>query len=277
MRGELDPVTRSKIEAFAARRRRLIVVRGVCAVFAVLLALMTALALLDFFVLMADGVRWTLSALAYLAAAGAAWWTCGRLLWRSPDARELARLLESARPDLREDLLSAVELGDPSAAGAWDSEEFREKLQSDVAGRVRDVEVASILPVQRIRRWILAAGAVVAAGFLLLLVPGLRFDHLLNRALRPLANLERISRVKVAILEPSPPERTVPQGDVVAVRIELSGPEAKSAVLETFPEGGKPERVEMAPAGGRRFESGIVVGRGTVAWRVRAEIGRAHV
>ncbi len=270
MRGALDPVTRQKIEAFARRRRALILVRGVCAVFTILLALMSALALLDYFVLMSDGVRWALSLSAYGAAFAAGWATCARMVWRPADPREMARLIEQVRPELREDLLSAVEVGTDEARPQWESEAFREALQEGVAGRIRGIDVAGVLSLSRIRRWLLATGAMAGACAALFLVPGLRFDHLLHRALRPMANLERISRVQVSILEPRPPEREVPQSDVVLVRVETAGPETRRVVLETFADGKKPERAEMAPAGGRRFESSIAVGREAVAYRILA-------
>jgi hypothetical protein len=104
----------------------------------------------------------------------------------------------------------------------------------------------------------------------LLLVPGFRYEHRLLRALLPLANLERLSRVGVAILEPRPPERSVPQGDLVGVRVELSGPETRQAILEIFPGEGRPERTEMRPLGDRRFEAAVPVGRAPVSYRVRA-------
>ncbi len=270
MRGTLDPVTLAKIGAFARRRRSLILARGLCAVVAVLLAAMTAVALLDWQVLLADEVRWALSGAAYALALAAAWVTSMRLLLRSPDAKTLARFIEQVRPELREDLISAVELGDPRGKERWDSEEFREILQRSVADRIRGVEVEALLSWRRIARWAWAAGAVTGLCALLVLLPGLRFGHLLHRALRPLANLERISRVRVTILQPDPPEGVVPQGDVVAVRVETAGPEPKAVFLETFPAGKKPERVEMRPLGGRRYESAVAVAREPVAYRIRA-------
>ena len=154
MRGTLDPLTQEKIDAFARRRRRLILVRGICAVVSILLATMTILAIVDRFFYMPDEARYALSGLAYAAAFLGAWFTCARLVWRSLDPRELARLIEGARPDLREDLLSAVELGDPSGREQWDSEEFREILQSSVARRMRDVQVSELLSFHRISAWV---------------------------------------------------------------------------------------------------------------------------
>jgi hypothetical protein len=270
MRGLLDPLTQGKIDAFARRRRRLILIRGICAVLTILLATMSLLAIIDYLFLLPDEARYALSALGYGVAILGAWWTCARLVWRSLDPRELARLIEGVRPELREDLISAVELGDPHGQEQWDSEEFRELLQQNVARRMQGVNVADLLSFQKISAWVWASGGVLTLVFAMLLIPGLRYDHLLLRSLLPMANLERISRVKIAILEPNPPERPVPQGDVVTVRVEIAGPETKRVYLESFPLGKKSERVEMALAGKRQYESTIAVGREPVQYRVRA-------
>jgi hypothetical protein len=270
MRGTLDPLTQAKIDAFARRRRGIILVRGICAVLAILLTTMSLLAVIDYLFLLPDEARYALSALGYGVAILGAWWTCARLVWRSLDARELARLIEHVRPDLREDLISAVELGDPHGQERWDSEEFRELLQQNVAKRIQGVEVADLLSFHKISAWLWSAGTVVAIVFAMMLIPGMRYEHWLLRSLLPNANLERISRVKISILEPNPPERSVPQGDVVTVRVETAGPETKRVYLETFPTGKKSERVEMVLGSGRQFESAIAVGREPVQFRVRA-------
>lgn len=266
----LDPAILEKIETLARRRRRLLWVRGACAAGAVLAAAMTAVALVDWLALLPDEARVALSAAAYAAALGAGWFTAGRFLRSRPDARLLARFIEQARPELREDLLSAVELGDSRAARAGGAPAFFEALQRSVAGRLREVEAAAVLPFRRIAPWAWAAAGAFGIVGALLLVPGFRYEHRLLRSLLPLANLERLSRVAVLILEPRPPERGVPQGDPVTVRVELSGPETRGALLEIFPEGGRAERVEMRPLGDRRFEASVSVGRVPVAYRVQA-------
>src|SRR5436190_222992 len=270
MRGTLDPLTQAKIDAFARRRRRLILVRGICAVVTILLATMTLLAIVDRFFYMPDEARYAMSGVGYLLAFAGAWYTCARLVWRSLDPRELARLIEGVRPDLREDLISAVELGDPSGREQWDSEEFREILQTSVARRMQEVRVSELLSFQRISAWVWVSAGVTAFVIALLAVPGLRYDRLLLRALNPLANIERVSRVKIKILEPNPAEKSVPQGDIVTVRVETEGPETKHVILESFPLGKKSEKVEMVAVSGRVFESSLAVGRDPMQYRIRA-------
>jgi hypothetical protein len=263
----LDPLVESKIAAFARRRRRLILVRALCAVFTIFLVTMSILAVIDYLFLMPDAVRYLLSGLGYGAALLGGWWSCARLAWRSLDPRDLARLIEQVRPELREDLIAAVELGGKEQG---DSEEFCEILQQSVARRMREVELREILSFRKISAWLWAACGVGALVTALVLAPGLRYDRLLLRALLPIANLGRVSPIKIAILDPRPPDRMVPQGDVAAVRVEISGPEARQAWLEIFPQGKKSERVKMVPGNGRQFESSIAVGHEPVEFRIRA-------
>ena len=121
----LDPVILQKLQAFARRRRSLIILRGVFAAVAMLVGTMILVAGMDFlFPLMADWVRWTLSAVAYVAVLAIAWRLCLHQLLHAPDERQIARLVEHAEPQLREDLLSAVELG-RSQGDVFDSDQFR--------------------------------------------------------------------------------------------------------------------------------------------------------
>ena len=86
---------------------------------AMLLATMMAVALIDRFFVLEDWARWTLSIVAYAAVLITEWRACVRLLLHSPGPRELARLIEHAEPRLREDLLSAIELGETESAFDW--------------------------------------------------------------------------------------------------------------------------------------------------------------
>ena len=81
----LDPRIAAKLDAFARRRRRLIIFRGVCAAIAMLLAAMMIVAVIDWIFMLPDWVRWTLSSAAYLAVIIVAWRASGRLLLHAPD------------------------------------------------------------------------------------------------------------------------------------------------------------------------------------------------
>src|SRR5688572_22280776 len=98
MSSGLDPIIFRKLEAFSRRRRKLIILRGIFAALAMLLATMMLVALIDYLFILPDWVRWSLSGLAYVAVIVTEWRASLRLLVHSPGPRELARLIEHAEP-----------------------------------------------------------------------------------------------------------------------------------------------------------------------------------
>jgi hypothetical protein len=264
----VDPLILAKLQSFAERRRRLIILRGVCAALAMLLGTMMAVALLDRFFILPDWFRWSLSGAAYAAVIVAEWRACLRLLIAEPGARRLARLIEQTAPELREDLLSAVELGEEPEH--FDSAQFRQLVQSGVADRMSALDAEHLLPTQLVRRSLIIAGSLGAVLILALVVTKMQFGTMMLRAMLPGANLARVSSVKVTVLEPTPAEMAVPQGDAVPLLVETGGRPVSSAYLETFTKTGSRNLVQMTPSGRNRFSAQIQIAREDVQYRVRA-------
>ena len=239
MSNRLDPVILAKLQAFSQRRRRLIIYRGVLTAVATLLATMMLIAFIDWLLVLPDGVRWGMSVAAYLAILVVEWRSCLRLLVFAPDPRRLARLVEHASPNLREDLLSAVELGGESGDAVYDSEQFRALLQSSVASRMEAINMDRLLPMQLVRRSIAVVAAIALVCIVIFSLTGFQFGTLMMRALLPMANLARVSKVHVAIVEPAPAEDRIPQGDTVSLIIDISGQRTNKAMLETFTKPGR--------------------------------------
>ncbi len=267
---KLDPRILSKLHAFAQRRRKLILIRGAATAFAMLLATMLVVAAADYLFVLPDGVRYGLSAAAYLAVIIAEWRTCLRLLAHAPGPKRLARLFEHAEPKLREDLLSAVELGSEDDARIFDSPQFRELLQQDVASRMDGMEVEQLLPVNLVRRTIFAASAILIAVVVLFVVSGFQLGTLMLRALIPGVNLARVSKTKVEVLSPSPAETLVPFGDAMPLLVKIGGAPVREAWLETFTEGEGRQKVKLTAVGKDQFSGAIQVGREDLRYRVRA-------
>ena len=194
MSSGLDPVILQKLESFSRRRRKLIIWRGIFAAAAMLLASMMLVALVDYLFVLPDWVRLTLSGLAYVAVIITEWRACLRLLVHAPDPRVLARLIEHAEPKLREDLISAVELGQSSSS--FDSEQFRRLVQADVASRIEGLNMDKLLPVQLLRRTIILASVVAVACIVIFAASGFQFGTLLMRAMLPMANLAAFPRYR---------------------------------------------------------------------------------
>ena len=273
MSTHLDSVIHQKLKAFARRRRSLIILRGGLTSAAVLIAAMLLVAALDYYVpFLPDAVRWILSFTAYAASFAVAWCYCLRPLLHAPTERQMARLLEHAEPKLREDLLSAVELGS-TRGGVFDSEQFRKLLQQDVSHRMQDIEVESLLPVALIKRYIQVAAGIAAAVVALMFLSQMRLSTLLLRAFAPGANVARVSNTRIIVVEPEAGDRVVAQGDVVSLKIRLEGAVVGKASLEAVPAGEVRAISEMKPVGRNEFTATIKVGRGNVTYRVQAGDG----
>ncbi|MEQ1859819.1 MAG: DUF4175 family protein [Chthoniobacteraceae bacterium] len=269
----LDPRILSKLNAFAQRRRKLILIRGAATACGMLLATMLLVAAADYLFVLPDGVRYGLSAAAYLAVLVAEWRTCLRLLAHAPGPKRLARLIEHAEPKLREDLLSAVELGSEDESRVFDSPQFRALVQQDVAARIDTMEVDRVLPVNLVRRAIIAASAILVAVVVLFIASGFQLGTLMLRALMPGVNLARVSKTQIEVLSPSPAETLVPFGDAVPLLVKLTGVPAREAFLETFTERDGRQKVKLTAVGKDTFSGAIQVGREDMRYRVRAGDG----
>lgn len=264
-----DPIILDKLHAFGARRRRLILIRGFCEMVACLLAVMSLIALIDWLVLLPDTVRYAMSIAGYAIVLWFVYRTCVRLIMHSPDEKQLAVLLESVDERFHEDLLSAIELGQSDAD--YDSPVFRRLLQTDVAGRIKDLRVERVLPGGVVMRWAgFAIFAVAVCLGLVLFAPNLHFGQLLARAMFPMANIARVSGVQVTIVEPAPAEPTVPQAEPISIIVELEGPEVKEARIELRHPDGQRENNRMTREVGRRYATTVGVGRETLEYRIKA-------
>ncbi|MEO1527578.1 MAG: hypothetical protein AAFX06_19285, partial [Planctomycetota bacterium] len=241
---ELDPVTIKALGAFGRRRVLLLVARTIGAALLVFITLTLILATFDFLFLMNDAVRWTASLLIYILTAFTAW-RVGVVPMRSKDTLSIAQRLETAAPEFNDDVTSAVELANPELSNG--SPQFRKLLQNRVAKGLSNVEVARLLPFKLVARWVVSGGAVAAICFSLFFIPSAQFGRRFARAAFPGLEIERASRTRVTILEPSPPSRFVAERDAVGVVIEITGASADDAVLHWESSDGNRGETAMAP------------------------------
>ena len=265
----LDPTVVGKLQRFGRRRFRMLVARGICAALVTFLLCIAFVALIDWYWVLTDQVRWILSGSAYLVTAIVVWATSVRKLLQTPAREELATHVEDAEPELRQNLLSAVELATDRPDTVHDSPVFRGLLQGKVATQMAKVEVPNLLPLRLLGKWLLAAFAIVVAVVALMSLPDPRFRTLAARAILPGANIDRVSRIRVEIFEPTPTSITIARDETVAVVVGVSGGAVSEVVLETFtPEGS--QRQSMRSRTDSEFAANIHVGEDTIEYRILA-------
>ncbi|MEO2016585.1 MAG: hypothetical protein ABGZ53_19680, partial [Fuerstiella sp.] len=266
----LDPTVVSKLRRFARRRSRMIAIRGLCGATATFLICMTFVAFLDWGWVLSDNVRWALSGAAYFLTAAVAWWISGRKLVHTPGQEEIASQVEDAEPELRENLLSAVELATDNPDTVTDSPVFRGLLQGRVSQQMAKIRVGKLLPLKLIARWTVTAVVVVAVIAVSLLNGGPRFRSLAARAMLPMANIDRVSRIQVEILQPTPNSLMIAKDETVAIVIATSGGDVDEAVLETFIPGKPPQQQTMRIRTDNEFAANIHVAEDVVEYRILA-------
>lgn len=266
----LDPVVARKLKQFGRRRWRLIVARGLCAGIVTFLLCMSAVAVIDWYWLLSDNVRWGLSGTAYLAVVAVVWSTCLRRLMTSPAKEVLASYVESIEPELRENLLSAVELATDDPSAIHDSPVFRGLLQGKVAKLMSEVRVPRLLPARLVAKWMLAAIVLVAGAAFLLTLDDPRFRQLASRAIMPGANIARVSRIHVEVLQPTPHSLTLAEDETVAVVVEVTGGSVNEVTLETFTPNQGAVRQVMRGRTDIEFAANIHVANEAVEYRILA-------
>ena len=240
MNQKLDPVISRKLDDFRIRRRNLILLRGLCTAILCFFSAFILIALIDYLseARMENKLRQVLSIAGYAFVSLMVWKSCIHPLLQLPSAKKLARILEQSSPDLQEDLISAVELGmaDPSTA---DSTIFRQLVQQQASTKVSKIDIKSILPLGRLKNWLLASAGLVVLTLGLFQIPefGSDLKLLMQRAMMPGANLPPITGFQVRILAPDENVTRTPTNEplrfVALIKPKYEGLRFEEISLET--------------------------------------------
>ena len=219
----LDPSIRRQLTAFRSRWRGLLFGRGLCITLLVLMGGLLLLLAVDVGLSLNQESRFWAGGVVYGIVLVVFIIACIWRPMRLPDERGLAALMEKADPDLREDLLSAVELSNVEAGEGHDSARFRELLREDVAGRMDRVRVPDILPLGLLKRWLTFALILVGMMVAISLVPASR-NHLLRVAMPWWANIGSVASSHIVLLDPADHDNiTAPLDEKLPVLIEING------------------------------------------------------
>lgn len=266
----LDPVVAQKLRHFRRRRFLLILARGLSSGIITFLLCFALVSLADWYWLLTDQVRWGLSLGAYATVAIVVWWSCLRRMLHRPALEEVASQMEMTEPELRENLLSAVELTTDETTELHDSPVFRKLVQNKVADQMVDIRVKRLLPIKLVASWLVVAIVLVSVCSLLLTRGDIRLRHLATRAILPGANLARVSRIQVTLLRPTPHSQTIAEDDTVAVAVDISGGSVSEVILETMTPGETAVQQSMLQQSDGSYVTNLHVGVQSVEYRVLA-------
>lgn len=240
MNTELDPIITRKLDDFRLRRRNLILLRGLCSGVLSFLGTFVLIALIDYLTegRMSGDLRSGLSFIGYFLVIALLWKTCVGPLLQLPSSKKLARLLEQSSPDLREDLLSAVELG-ISNQSSTDSEIFRKLVQRQASTKASKIDIKNVLPLGTLKYWLRGTAGLIALTIALMQIPdfGSDFKLLMQRAIMPGSNLPPVSYYDVRILSPDENVTRTPSNEplrfVTLIKPKKADKTFKEITLET--------------------------------------------
>ena len=265
--------TAAALAQFRARRSSLLQRRGALICLLSALGLLLLIALLDRLWLLPDAVRPWVSLAAYAGCAFVGWRLAWQFLSLVRDNAGAARAAEAVAPELREKLLSAVELSQVEAAQVKDSPEFRAKLQDEVAQAVKGIDWKARQPMDVLVPWMKAVAAAVLVLAVLSFVPRLHLPGFLARAALPFANLPRPSSVVITVEKPVQATTLAAIGSEVDIAVRIAGEPVAQAFLEYGEPGGSTSRMELSKVASEQFETRLPVGQNDVRFRVLASDG----
>ncbi len=242
----IDPVIHDRLNRFTRRQRTWIVIRAAAVAVAFWIVSVLAVTVIDALWVIERGPR----SLLTLATYGLALALFARLtltpLRRNTPLNRAALAVEGAKPEMRDRLLSAIELANASADGSLTgSPVFVAAAQRDVAIKINPLDVRELLPLRLLRRPLTIATLLLVAAISLVLFPDLQYGNRFARAIIPGIDLDRVSRTKITIVEPSPAATVVPADELTAIRIETFGYPASHGRLQWESADGRGAVIEM--------------------------------
>lgn len=249
----LSPITEERLLQFNGRTRTQTVLRALGWIVSALVALLLIAVVVDATVYHSSTRWWLAGALIGSTLVGIIAF-CVRPFLRRPHWSSLASNMEKLCPELRNQLLSAVELARQPLVN--DSVAFRHQVQRSAAIAVGPVDVATLLPSRLIRKPLLVGFASTLAVVLLCFVPQLKMPQRLLRVLLPWANIGRITFVSIHIDSPDvygdSSKLIFPRGEMTGVVARVEGPKPRHVFLEwRLPNGSTPTALEMSLVEGR--------------------------
>ena len=197
-------------------------------------------------------------------------WAVFRTLYlalRPIPADHVAFLIEQEHPELKNALISSVQLTAEESPASESSPDLLRALLENTSEQVRGVRPQVAADRSRMRRPLLAAvsaGAVtLAVG---LLAPGV-LKGSVDLLRHPVASIPS----RAIVLEVSPKGERVLLGGRVKIDVEVQGRLPRDVSLELLPETGVPERVKMSPSQGGKFSYETDPVRSSFTYRAFAE------
>lgn len=207
-------------------------------------------------------------------AAGLGVWVGRR--WRD-DRRDdfFAALVEQQHPELRNQLINALQLGRGNHNGF--SPLMIQAIVQDAVNATADLDMGGSVDTRPARRaaWMVLAAGLLVAGYAAAFTP--RFRNGVARVLRPFADIPAYTATQIYADKVKPGNARVPEGTPITIEALVAGSVPATAHLVRLPEGGQRQTLVMQPdpAASDRFRALPLQAREPFDYYVTAGDGRS--
>jgi hypothetical protein len=262
------PSTRLVLEGFRSRLWRMHLLQALLAMGGALLWGSMLVGGIDRMVFLSPEWRWGLWSGLVLGTLALGWYRGGRRFWGIPSAVPLARMIEARVPSPHGVFLAAVEIG---SRAQGDSEEFSGRVQDAAEQHAARLNLHELVSLREIRVEALVLGMGGAVLLLVLSCVEPHFGSFLARALLPFGPIERITRCRIEVLEPTAREGFVPQGEPIAVRVRVQeGASHPIPSLSLIGAGGRKDMVLGGTSNRGEFLANLETNAGAFEFQIRA-------
>ena len=212
----LDPNIREVIATFRQQRTVALSVRCVLLLCAFLGIATLPAAIVDRLLFLSDNARIAVGICVYATSIVVLMARHGRQILMKQDARTIARMIESTRPELRGELLSLIELAEQGTLNtrqAGQEAQFSDLLHQKNLTALASVKHSRLFPLHML--W---SDVRIFAGSCLLVTTacflgGATFRSHCERMILPFANIERLSETLITLKAPNPLDGLIPAGE----------------------------------------------------------------
>ena len=268
----LDPNISKLIAAFRSQRIAALITRCVLSFGAVGGVATLAAALVDRLFFLSDFSKTILGLSIYLSCLLALLLRHGSQIREKQDARTIARMLESTRPELRGELLSLIELSERGLlnTNATDgAPHFAELLHKKTKDALASVNRAKLFPVHMlwgdVRFFAISCLPLVSA----CVFGGSIFRAHCERVLLPFANLERISETLISLTAPSPLEGMIVADEEFSITADIRNYGDHPAFVEIRRKGQRLKKIPLSRSEMSLFQASLNSQSEPFSYRVR--------
>ena len=268
----LDPHIRNLIAAFRRQRRAALTARCLLSISAIGCFATMIAALLDRLFLLSDASRAALGMSIYLFCFAFLIVRHGNQIREKQDARNIALMFESTRPELCGELLSVIEFSEQGLlknCGPDAANQFADMLHHKTRAALNSINPAILFPFRLLWSDVRLFGSSLLILVSACILGGANFRAHCKRVLLPFANIERISDTLITLTARPTLDGVIPADEEFSVEADVRNHNGHPAFVEVLRKSQPIRKIPLSRIENSSFIASLNAQKEPFAYRVR--------